>query len=155
VELSRGLEAIAKVPESDLGRLRLGMPATVRVESFPNRSFAARIREIAPRAVKLDNVTSFEVKLKITEPAPVLRIGMTTEVDFQTGSLQADVLVPSVAVVTENGKPGVLLVGPNSNPRFQPVQLGVSSGRDTEIISGIEPGTPVFIDLPPWAKDRR
>ena len=63
VELSQGLEVLAKVPESDLGRLRPGLPASVRVDAFPDRRFAARIRQIAPRAVKTNNVTSFEVKL--------------------------------------------------------------------------------------------
>jgi HlyD family secretion protein len=70
VELSQGLEAIAKVPESDLGRLRVGLPADVRVDAFPDRRFPARIRQIAPRAVKLNNVTSFEVKLELINPPP-------------------------------------------------------------------------------------
>ena len=154
VELSQGLEVLAKVPESDLGRLSPGMPAQVRVETFPDRRYSARIREIAPRAVKEDNVTSFEVKLQLMEPATELRIGMTADVDFQAGQLQADMILPTVAVVTENGRPGVLLVGSNQKPTFQPVELGVSSGKDSQILSGIKPGDRVFIDLPPWAKDR-
>jgi HlyD family secretion protein len=155
VELAQGLEVVAKVPESDLGRLRPAMPASVRVDAFPDRRFAARVRRIAPRAVKLNNVTSFEVKLELLDPPPELRIGMTADVDFQTGRLQADTLVPTVAVVTEDGKPGVLLVGKDQQPSFRPVELGVSSGRDTQILSGIQAGTRVFIDLPPWAKKRK
>ena len=154
VELSQGLEVLAKVPESDLGRLTRGMPAKIRVETFPDRRFAARIREIAPRAVKEDNVTSFEVKLELLDPAPELRIGMTADVDFQAGQLQADMIVPTVAVVTENGRPGVLLVGPDQEPTFQPVELGVSSGKDSQILGGIKSGDRVFIDLPPWSKER-
>jgi len=154
VEISQGLEVLAKVPESDLGRLRLGKPASVRVDPFPDRRFAARIRQIAPRAVKVNNVTSFEVKLQLLDPAPELRIGMTADIDFRTANLQADTVIPTVAVVTEEGRPGVLLVGKNRQPKFQPVELGVSSGKDTQIISGLEAGTKVFIDLPPWAKKR-
>ncbi|MFM7236638.1 MAG: efflux RND transporter periplasmic adaptor subunit [Cyanobium sp.] len=155
VELSQGLEVIAKVPESDLGRLHIGLPADVRVDAFPERRFPARVRQIAPRAVKLNNVTSFEVKLSLLNPPPVLRIGMTADIDFKTGSLPARTLVPTVAVVTERGRPGVLLVGKNREPTFQPVELGVSSGKDTEILTGLQPGTRVFIDLPPWAKQRK
>ncbi|MFM7394009.1 MAG: efflux RND transporter periplasmic adaptor subunit [Cyanobium sp.] len=154
VELAQGLEVLAKVPESDLGRLRVGLPASVRFDAFPDRRFAARIRQMAPRAVKTNNVTSFEVKLALLDPSPDLRIGMNADVDFQTGRLQADTLVPTVAVVTEKGRPGVLLVGKDRQPTFQPVELGVSSGRDTQILSGVKAGTPVFIDLPPWAKKR-
>lgn len=155
VELSQGLEVIAKVPESDLGRLRIGLPADVRVDAFPDRRFPARVRQIAPRAIKQNNVTSFEVKLELLNPPPELRIGMTSDIDFQTGDLPARTLVPTVAVVTEKGKPGVLLVGKDREPTFQPVELGVSSGKDTEILKGLDSGTRVFIDLPPWAKQKK
>ena len=154
VELSQGLEVAAKVPESDIGRIRVGQNASVRVDAYPDRRFEARVREIAPRAVKTDNVTSFEVELDLIGPAPDLRIGMTVDVDFQTGRTNASTLVPTVAIVTEEGKPGVLMVGEQDQPRFQAVELGASSGSQTAIINGVKPGTKVFIDLPPWAKKR-
>jgi len=155
VEVARGLEVVAKVPESDIGRLRLGMPATVRVDSFPDRRYPARIRRIAPRAVKTNNVTSFEVKLELLQLPPELRIGMSADVDFSTGQLQARTLVPTVAIVTEDGRPGLLVVGKDQQPQFQPVELGASSGRETQILRGLDPDTRVFIDQPPWAKKRR
>ena len=155
VEVARGLEVVAKVPESDIGRLRLGLPATVRVDSFPARRYAARIRQIAPRAVKTNNVTSFEVKLRLEQPAPELRIGMSADIDFRTGQLRARTLVPTVAIVTEEGRPGVLVVGRDQQPSFRPVELGASSGRDTQILRGLDPDSRVFIDLPPWAKKRK
>lgn len=154
VELSQGLEVAAKVPESDIGRIRVGQTASVRVDAFPDQRFSARVREIAPRAIKTDNVTSFVVELDLTDPAPDLRIGMTVDVDFQTGRTATSTLVPTVAIVTENGKPGVLLVGERSQPRFEPVELGSSSGSQTAILSDLEPGTKVFIDLPPWSSRR-
>ena len=154
VELSEGLEVAAKVPESDIGRIRVGQKAMVRVDAFPDQRFEARVREIAPRAIKTDNVTSFEVELDLVDATPDLRIGMTVDVDFQTGSTPPSTLVPTVAIVTENGKPGVLLVGDNNQPRFQAVELGSSSGSQTAIVNGLQSGTRVFIDLPPWAKQR-
>ena len=155
VEVARGLEVLAKVPESDVGRLRRGQNASVQVDAFPDQRFAARIRQIAPRAIKTNNVNSFEVKLSLLQPSPQLRIGMTAEVDFQIGMVPPQTLVPTVAVVTEDGRPGVLLVGKDNQPRFQPVELGMSSGRSTQILTGLAPGTRVFIDLPPWAKKKR
>jgi HlyD family secretion protein len=154
VELSQGLEVVAKVPESDIGRVREGQPASVRVDAFPDRRFAARVKRITPRAVKQNNVTSFDVYLTFVEPTPELRIGMTADVGFQTGVLRERTLVPTVAIVTENGQPGVLLVGADRKPTFQTVELGESGGRDTEILSGLEPGTRIFIDLPPGARRR-
>ena len=154
VELSEGLEVAAKVPENDIGRIRIGQSASVRVDAFPDQRFPARVRDIAPRAEKTDNVISFEVELSLIAPPPTLRIGMTVDVDFQTGRTAESTLVPTVAIVTENGQPGVLLVDKDNQPRFQAVELGASSGNQSAILSGVKPGSKVFIDLPPWAKKR-
>lgn len=155
VELSQGLEAVARVPESDIGRIVIGQDADVRVDAFPDERFKARVSEIAPRAQKQDNVTSFEVELELIDPPAKLLIGMTADVDFKTGRSPARTLVPTVAIVTENGTPGVLLVADDQQPRFQKVDLGSSSGDQTAILKGLQPGTRVFIDLPPWANQER
>ena len=154
VELSQGLEVRARVPESDIGRIVTGQNAEIRVDAFPDERFQATVNEIAPRAAKENNVTSFEVRLNFLNPPQKLRIGMTADINFQTGRSAPKILVPTVAIVTENGKPGVLLVDENQKPSFQPVELGNSSGDQTAILNGLESGTRVFINLPPWA-DRR
>jgi HlyD family secretion protein len=112
------------------------------------------VNEIAPRAAKENNVTSFEVRLNFVNPQKALKIGMTADINFQTGRSAPKILVPTVAILIEDGKPGVLLVDEQQKPRFQPVELGNSSGDRTAILNGLESGTRVFIDLPPWA-DRR
>ena len=38
---------------------------------------------------------------------------------------------------------------------FQAVELGESSGKNTQILSGLQSGARVFIDLPPWAQKRK
>ena len=155
VELSQGLEVMAKVPESDVGRIRINQDANVRVDAFPDKKYSAKVSEIAPRATKTNNVTSFEVTLILINPSEDLRIGMTVDIEFQIEETSISTLVPTVAIVTEEGKPGVLIVGQQSQPTFKEVELGISSGSQTAIIKGIKPGDQVFIDLPPWAKEKR
>lgn len=155
VELSQGLEIVSKVPESDIGRIRNGQDATIRVDAFPDKLFQAVVKKISPRAIKNNNVTSFEVSLLFTNRAENLRIGMTSDITFETGSTKTSTLIPTVAIVTEQGKTGVLVIGNNNQPKFKKVELGTSSGSDTAIISGLKPGEKVFIDLPPWAKERK
>ena len=154
VELSSGLEVSARVPESDIGRIAIDQLASIRVDAYPDERFDARVSEIAPRAVKQDNVTSFEVKLDLIDPPQKLLIGMTADINFQTGRGKPRTLVPTVAIVTEDGQAGVLLVDNQRKPVFQSVELGNSSGDQTAILKGLEPGTRVFIDLPPWADSR-
>jgi len=155
VELSQGLEIVSKVPESDIGRIRTGQDATIRVDAFPERRFKAFVKKISPRAIKNNNVTSFEVNLLLKNTPEDLRIGMTSDVNFQTGETKVSTLIPTVAIVTELGESGVLVIGNNNQPKFKKVELGTSSGSKTAIISGLQPGEKVFIDLPPWAKERK
>ena len=156
VELASGLQVNAKVPESDIGRIRVGQRADVRVDAYPDRRIPAKVQRISPRAEKTNNVTTVKVELGIAnEPGINLRIGMTADIDFDAGRLPPKPLVPTVAIVTENGKPGVLVPGPADQPRFNEVSLGSSSGRDTQVLSGVKPGQKVFLDLPPWAKKRK
>ncbi len=155
VELSQGLEIVAKVPESDIGRIKTGQEAIIRVDAFPDRSFKAVVYRISPSAIKNNNVTSFEVTLLLNNRPEDLRLGMTSDITFQTGATKISTLIPTVAIVTEQGKTGVLIVGKNNQPKFKKVELGTSSGSKTAIISGLDPGDEVFIDLPPWAKSRK
>ena len=155
VELSQGLEIVSKVPESDIGRIKTGQDATIRVDAFPDKRFKAIVKKISPRAIKNNNVTSFEVTLLLKNRPADLRIGMTSDVYFKTGATKIRTLIPTVAIVTEKGKAGVLIIGNKNQPKFKKVELGTSSGSKTAIISGLQPGDKVFIDLPPWAKERK
>ncbi|AAQ00278.1 MULTISPECIES: efflux RND transporter periplasmic adaptor subunit [Prochlorococcus] len=155
VEISQGIEVISKVPESDIGRIQTGQMGSVRVEAFPDERFNSFVSEIAPRATRNNNVTSFEVKLSLVKPPKKLRIGMTADIEFQTGESGTRTIVPTVAIVTEDGNPGLLIVGKKEEPLFQKVELGSSSGNKTAIIKGINPGERVFIDIPPWSKRKR
>ena len=153
IELSQGLEVIAKVPESDIGRIKNNQSAIIRVDAFPEKRFQAEVIEIAPRAIKSNNVTSFEVTLELKKQTPKLRIGMTADIEFMTGETSLNTLVPTVAIVTREGKPGLLVSGKNYQPEFKEVELGTSAGSQTAILKGLKVGELVFINLPPWAKD--
>ena len=80
---------------------------------------------------------------------------MTADIEFQTGNSGFRTIVPTVAIVTENGTPGVLVVDKNNEPFFQKVELGSSSGDKTAILNGIRPGEKIIIDIPPWSKKKR
>ena len=63
-------------------------------------------------------------------------------------------VVPTVSLVTKDDEWGVLVIGENYEPLFQNVELGLSEGSKTEIISGIELGDRIFIAIPPWLDHR-
>ena len=136
MQLASGLEVQAKVPESDIGRIKAGQAASVRGDAYPDQRFPARVSRVAPRAEKSNDVTTVKVELALLgeQAKQLLRIGMTADIDFDTGKLAAQPLVPTVAIVTRKGQPGVLVPGKGDKPEFQPVSLGSSSGRQTQVL---------------------
>ena len=154
-ELSDGLEIIAKVPESDIGRINIGQEASLRIEAYPSKKYKALVNKIASRAVKDNNVTSFEVSLIFKEISEEIKIGMTADLEFKVKSDEEKVLVPTVSIVIEKGEKGILIVDKNNSPKFKKIEIGVSSGNKTEVIDGLKPGEQIFVDIPPWANERK
>ena len=154
-ELSEGLEIVAKVPESDIGRIKIDQEASVRIEAYPSRKYSAIVKRIATRAVKDNNVTSFEVTLNFKDISEEIKIGMTADLEFKVEGNEEKVLVPTVSIVTEKGEKGILKVDKNNFPKFEKIEIGISSGNKTSVIDGLDPGDKIFIDIPPWAKKRK
>ena len=80
------------LPETQIGRVRLGQSATIRVDSFPDRTFTAKITSIANKAeftpktveTKEDRVKLvFAVKLLIENPGAMLKPGMPADAVIQ------------------------------------------------------------------------
>ena len=76
------------VSEADLGRLRLGAPARIRVDAFPNRTFAARIAQVdaqaqfTPRDVHMKDErarTVYGITLEAANPEGLLKPGMPAD----------------------------------------------------------------------------
>tara|TARA_Y100000589_G_scaffold178604_2_gene169172 strand:+ start:4783 stop:5841 length:1059 start_codon:yes stop_codon:yes gene_type:complete len=151
-ELSDGIEIVAKVPESDIGRIKINQEAIIRIESYPSRKFKAKITKIAPRAIKDNNVTSFEVTLRFQEENDDIKVGMTADLEFKVKNDIELLLIPTVSIVTDNGKKGILKVNNNNSPIFKEIELGITSGSKTAVINGLEEGDKIFVDIPPWSK---
>ena len=79
----------AYVSETDLGRVRPGMPATVQVDSFAGRrfegwvGFISPVAEFTPKTVQTPELRSslvYEIRVFVKDPGDVLRLGMPATV---------------------------------------------------------------------------
>ncbi|MGF1513865.1 MAG: efflux RND transporter periplasmic adaptor subunit, partial [Elainellaceae cyanobacterium] len=57
-------------------------------------------------------------------------------------------MVPTVAIATEDGQLGVRVADEAGEPVFQPVTVGLTQAGKTQILSGLEVGDQMFLDLP-------
>jgi HlyD family secretion protein len=152
VALASDLEVLAKVPEVDIGQIRLNQAVEIRADAYPDRIFKGTVRLIAPEAVVEQNVTFFQVRVKITTGLDQLRSGMNADLTFLGRKLDNALIVPTVAIVTNRGQTGVLVVGANRSPRFQAVTIGPSIGNQTQILEGLRAGDRVYVELPSGVK---
>jgi HlyD family secretion protein len=146
--LAQGLEIVAQVPELDIGQLQPGQKVKIVADAYPDREFTGEIKRIAPEAVIEENVTSFEVRVKLLTGQDVLRSKMNVDVTFIGKELSDSLVVPTVAIFTENGEQGVMIPDRNEQPVFKPVKIGLYLGDKTQIIEGVKANQSVFIDLP-------
>lgn len=147
--LASGLEVLARVPEVDIGQIKLGQPVEVTADAYPDRVFQGRVKLVAPEAIRERDVTSFEVRVALTSGLDVLRSGMNVDLIFVGDRLPQAIVVPTVAVVTDRGRTGVLIPNAAQGPEFHPVVLGPSVGNQIQVLRGLKPGDRIFTDLPP------
>jgi HlyD family secretion protein len=150
--VANGLEVLAKVPEVDIARISKGQKVGIRVDAFPEDDFEGKVRLIAPEAVVEQNVTYFQVRVDPVTGLDKLKSGMNVDLEFTGDKLNATKLVPTVAIVTKRGKPGVLVPGKDKKPEFKPVEIGSSFKDKTQVLSGLEVGDKVFKELPAGLK---
>jgi HlyD family secretion protein len=137
-----------KVDEADVGRVRLGQPARISVETFKDRRFEGKVTQISPIGVERDNVTTFEVEVSIENPGSALKANMTANAEIVLEEHPGVLIVPEAAIVYDAAKhPFVDVPDPNADNgrRRVAVKLGVGSGTRTEIVSGLKAGDRVLL----------
>src|SRR5262249_58668593 len=73
---------LGKVDEADIGKVYLGQPARIVVESFKDRKYEGKVTKISPLGVEKDNVTTFEVRVSIQNPDGELKANMTANAEI-------------------------------------------------------------------------
>lgn len=148
VALAQGLEVLAKVPEADISQIYPNQKVEIVADAYPDRTFEGRVHLIAPEAIKERDVTLFQVRVEIQTGLDLLQSGMNVDISFVGDELTNALVVPTVAIITHQGQTGVLVPGDGELPKFQPVTIGPLLGNQIQILEGIKPGQPVFVELP-------
>ena len=97
------MEARVNVNENDIVHVKVGDSARINVDAYPDRPVRGYVREIASTAEtrnagSQEEVTNFEVKISIPNPAVTLRPGMSATADIETATVANAVVVPIQAV---------------------------------------------------------
>jgi HlyD family secretion protein len=137
-----------KVDESDIGKVYLGQAARITVESFKDIKFAGKVTKISPMGVEKDNVTTFEVRVSISNESRKLLATMTANAEIVLEERKGVLAIPEGAIIykkdrsTEVEIPDATL---QTGKRRIPVTTGISNGSKTEVASGLALGQQVVL----------
>ena len=137
-----------KVDEADIGRVRIGQPASITTETFRDRVFQGRVTQISPIGVDKDNVTTFEVKVSIDNPGKELKANMTANAEIILEEFPNSLLVPESGVFYDdrhNASVDLLDSSSRTGRRRVPVQVGVGNGTKMQVVRGVNAGDKVVL----------
>jgi HlyD family secretion protein len=137
-----------KVDESDIGKVYLGQPARIKVESFKDKTFQGKVTKISPMGVEKDNVTTFEVRVSINNPGGELKAEMTANAEIILDEHKSVLQIPEGAIIYDKDKKASVEIPDPKGKEGKnkvPVNIGISNGAKTEVLSGLKEGDQVVL----------
>lgn len=134
---------IADVAEQDIGQLRVGAKAQVRINAYPDKLFSGTVRYVYPTLNA--QTRTVPVRLELANPGGLLKPAMYAQVEAMVPSRGAVLTVPVSAVIDSGTRQVVLLS--QGEGRFLPraVKLGQRSGEHVEVLDGVREGDTVVV----------
>jgi HlyD family secretion protein len=137
-----------KVDESDVGKVYVGQPARIKVESFKDQTFDGRVTKISPMGTEKDNVTTFEVRVSISNEKRLLKAQMSANAEIVLEEKKGVLAIPEGAIVYNKDKTTAVNV-PDATAekgvKKTAITTGISNGTKTEILSGLTDGQQVVL----------
>ncbi len=145
-----GVNAEVKVAEADILRINLGQRASVTLDAVPDRRFDGEVIEVGTSALAQVGAGAaareFKVVIRLSDPDPGFRPGLTCDAQILTDEIERAVTVPlqSVVLRTRDGEERTGVFVPESGTaRFVPVKAGIIGGLDISV-EGVSSGTEII-----------
>jgi HlyD family secretion protein len=136
-----------KVDESDIGKVYLGQPARIKVESYKDQVFTGEVTKISPMGIERDNVTTFEVRVSISNESRKLKAAMTANAEIMLEERKGVLAVPEGAIIYKQDRTTEVEI-PDANQSGKKrvaVQTGISNGSKMQIMKGLAEGQKIIL----------
>lgn len=131
------------VDEADIGKTELSQFVRTKVEAYPTNSFEGVVKRIAPMGLDQNNVTTFEVRVTISNPQGKLRVGMTANAEIVLEERTNVLLIPETALVYDKDKSTwAQRLDPSAKLGWRkvPLKIGISNGQRSQVLDGLAEG---------------
>jgi HlyD family secretion protein len=129
-----------KVDEADIGKVYLNQASRIVVESFKDKKFVGKVTKISPLGKEKDNVTTFEVRVSISNPTGELKANMSANAEILLEEKKNVLMAPEAALIYDKERSASVETpdpsAANGKKKLQ-VKLGISNGVKTEILQGL------------------
>ncbi len=144
VARTQPVKIIVNVSESELSKVRRGMPAIVTFDTYGNEIFNGTVTLVSPTVDHASRTFGVEVTLSNSDNR--ILPGMFGRVELSLGTARR-VVVPDKAVVKQPGSGNhyVYVYNTDGTVSYNKVELGQRLGDSYELISGVEPGSTVVV----------
>lgn len=143
--MSDRLTVKAQVDETDISQIKLKQQAQIILDAYPKQRIMASTDQIAFDAKTVNSVTTYIVDVLPEKTPEFMRSGMTANVTFFIESRKQILLVPNDAIKVRDGRTTVNLRGKDGKEQSQDIQVGISDGKFTEILGGLQEGDVVLV----------
>ena len=128
--------------ELDAAQVKAGQKATIKFDALPNKTFTGKVLGINTTGTVTSGVTTYPAIIQLDVPDTHILPNMSTTANIIV-AVKNDVLeVPTTAVQSTGGQSTVRVLK-NGKITVVPVEIGISSDTDTEIVSGLTEGQTV------------
>ena len=149
------MQVDADIDESEVSKVMVGMVAQFTVDAMPNRTFEAKIRQVRESPVNVQNVITYDAVMDVPNPELVLLPGMTANIRIPV-QVRDNVLrisnsalrykpvdntkggpaTPPVKGIKQQAQQSVYVLSAAGIPEERKIQVGISDGLYTAVLSG-------------------
>jgi HlyD family secretion protein len=162
------MQVDTNVDEADIGRVQMGQDASFTVDAYPGMNFRGKVVEIRKAPINVQNVITYDAVVAVSNPDLKLFPGMTANVKVLVDQRAEALKVSNAAIrfrppdapadtaqrsgggfkkraTDRQQQQTVWVLGDHGKPQAVRVNLGITDGVNTEVISGLNEGQQVII----------
>jgi HlyD family secretion protein len=122
------MQLYAKTQESDVGRIKVGEPATFKVDAFPKETFTGVVSQVRMNPTTIQNVVTYDAIIDFANPDLKLFPGMTAYATIPIATVHDVLKVPNA--------------GLRYKPPMSPDEVRAFYAREKIVVDDAKPGAP-------------
>ena len=129
------MQVDTNVDEADVGPIRLSQQATFTVDAYPGQVFQGEVAQIRQAPINVQNVITYDVVIRVSNPDLKLFPGMTANATIFTGHVANALRIPKAAL-RFRPRPDTVYVLDHGQPKALKIRAGISDANHVEALGG-------------------